>query len=172
MEIAIDRISPITTLLDEVFYQSSIDDMGGAYFHHFKDLDSWMILSDYYLGNEKTNKVLTFTVLPYLGALPQLQSIIRTLAPRDIKHTRSIDARLIEFLRQLPILNVSFIFQQDKYFAWTNSSDFQLHMAEFCETLSAYVAIWRRDTMNHARLDKLSQNIQHAQGLLRQEEAN
>ena len=27
MEIAIDRISPITTLLDEVFYQSTIQDM-------------------------------------------------------------------------------------------------------------------------------------------------
>jgi hypothetical protein len=45
-------------------------------------------------------------------------------------------------------------FQQDKYFAWTNSSEFQPYMAEFCETLSAYVAFWRRGTMNHARLDK------------------
>ncbi|MEW6290965.1 MAG: hypothetical protein AB1545_14035 [Thermodesulfobacteriota bacterium] len=168
MEVAIDRLSHITTLLDEVLFQSSIDDMRRAYFHHLKDLDSWMILSDYYLGNEKTNKVITFTVLPYLGAVPQLQTIIRALAPKDIKHTRSIDARLIEFLRQLPILNVSFIFQQDKYFAWTNSSEFQLYMAEFCEILSAYVAFWRQDTTNHTRLDKLSRNILFAQGLLRQ----
>jgi len=168
METAIDRISPITTLLDEVFFQSSIDDMRGAYFRQLKDLDSWMILSDYYFGNDKRNKVITFTVLPYLGALPQLQSLIRILAPRDIKHTRSIDARLPEFLRQLPVLNVSFIFQQDKYFAWTSSSEFQLHMTELCETLSAYVASWRRDTMSHTRLDKLSRNIQHAQHLLRQ----
>ena len=142
--------------------------MRSTYFQYFKDLDSWMILSDYYLGNEKTNQVITFTVLPYLGAVPQLQTIIRPLAPRDIKHTRSIAARLIEFLRQLPILNVSFIFQQDKYFAWTYSSEFQLYMAAFCETLSAYVAFWRRGTMNHARVDKLSQSIQYTQELLRQ----
>jgi len=172
MEIAIDRISPITTLLDEVVFQSSIDDMRSAYFQYLKDLDSWMILSDYYLRNEKKNKVITFTVLPYLGAVPQLQTIIRALAPRDIKHTRSIDARLIEFLRQLPILNVSFIFQQDKYFAWTNSSEFQLYMVEFCETLSAYVTFWRRDTINQARLEKLSRNIQHTQELLRQKKKN
>ncbi len=168
MEIAMDRISPITTLLDEVFYQSSIDHMRSAYFQHVKDLDSWLILSDYYFGNDKTNKVLTFTVLPYLGGLPQLQSIIRILAPRDIKHTRSVDARLIEFLRQLPILNVSFVFQQDKYFAWMNSGEFQAHMTDFCETMSAYVSFWRQGTTNQTRLDKLSRNIQHAQELLRQ----
>ncbi len=31
MEFEIDRISPITTLLDEVFYQSTIRDMRAAY---------------------------------------------------------------------------------------------------------------------------------------------
>jgi hypothetical protein len=168
MEIEIDRISPITSLLDEVFYQSSIDDMRSAYFHDVKPFDSWVILSDYYFGDDKTNKVITFTSLPYLGGLPQLQSIIRALAPRDIKHTRSIDGRFIEFLRQLPALNISFIFQQDKYFAWTSSNEFQVHMVEFCEMLSAYVALWRRDTLNHTRLDILSRNIRHAQELLRQ----
>src|SRR6185295_10837701 len=55
-----------------------------------------------------------------------------------------------------------------KYFAWTSSADFQAHMAEFCEVLSTYVAFWRRDTMNHVRLDALSRNIRHAQELLRQ----
>jgi hypothetical protein len=167
MEIAIDRISPLTSLLDEVVYQSSIHDMRRAYFQHVKRSDSWIILSDYYFGDDKTNKVITFTSLPYLGGLPQLQSIIRALAPRDIKHARSIDKRFIEFLRQLPALNISFIFQQDKYFAWTSSGEFQTYMAEFCEILSAYVAFWRRDNINHTRLDALARNIQHAQELLR-----
>ena len=49
--------------------------------------------------------------MPYLGALPELQGIIRTLAPWDIKHARSVDGRFVEFLRQLPCLNVSFVFQ-------------------------------------------------------------
>jgi hypothetical protein len=168
MEIAIDRISPLTSLLDEVVYQSSIHDMRRAYFQHVKRSDSWIILSDYYFGDDKTNKVITFTSLPYLGGLPQLQSIIRALAPRDIKHTRSIDERFIEFLRQLPSLNISFIFQQDKYFAWASSGEFQTYMAEFCEILSTYVAFWRRNSMNHTRLDALARNIQHAQELLRQ----
>src|SRR6266498_503495 len=132
MEIAIDRISPLTSLLDDVVYQSSIDDMR-VYFQNAKFSDSWIILSDYYFGDDKPNKVITFTSLPYLGGLPQLQSIIRALAPRDIKHARSIDERFIEFLRQLPSLNISFIFQQDKYFAWASSGEFQTYMAEFCE---------------------------------------
>lgn len=168
MQIAIDRISPITLLLDDVFYQSSIDDMRRGYFIHFKMCDSWIILSDYYFGDDKTNKVITFTSMPYLGGLPQLQSVIRALAPRDIKHTRSIDGRFIEFLHQLPALNISFIFQQDRYFAWTSSDEFQLQMREFCEILSGYVNFWRRDTLNHARLDRLSRNIRQAQELLRQ----
>ena len=37
MEIAIDRISPITTLLDEVLFQRSIDDMRSAYFQYLKE---------------------------------------------------------------------------------------------------------------------------------------
>jgi hypothetical protein len=168
MEIAMDRMSPITTLLDEVFYKSSIVDMRSAFFQKFKDNDSWIVLSDYYFEDEKTNKVITFTLMPYLGALPQLQSIIRTLAPREFKHARSIDARLIEFLRQLPALNVSFTFQQDKYFAWNNSSEFQSDMTDFCERLSACVAFWRQTTMDHTRLDKFSRNIHHVQELLRQ----
>ncbi len=168
VEIAIDRISPITSLLDEVFYQSSMDDMRCAYVDHVKRFNSWIILSDYYFGDDKTNKVITFAALPYLGGLPQLQSIIRALAPRDIKHTRSIDGRFIEFIRQLPALNISFIFEQDKYFAWTSSAEFQVHMVEFCEILSDYVAFWRRDTLNPTRLDILSRNIRHAQELLRQ----
>jgi hypothetical protein len=168
MKGANDRISALTSLLDEVIYQSSIADMRRAYFEQVKLSDSWLLLSDYYFGDDKTNKVITFTSLPYLGGLPQLQSIIRALAPRDIKHARSVDGRFIEFLRQLPALNISFIFQQDKYFAWTRSDEFQTHMAEFCEILSAYVAFWRRDSVNHARLDALARNIQHAQELLQQ----
>jgi hypothetical protein len=164
----IDRLSPLTTLLDEVFYQSSIEDMRVAFFQKFRDIDSWTVLSDYYFGNEKTNKVITFTLLPYLGGFPQLQSIIRILAPQDIKHTRSIDARFIEFLRQAPILNISFVFQQDKYFAWSRSSEFQLHLDWFCEKLAVYIAFWRESTTNQARLDRLARNTRHVQELLRQ----
>lgn len=90
------------------------------------------------------------------------------LAPRDIKHSRSIDGRFIELLRQLPILSISFLFQQDKYFAWTNSAEFQREMAAFCDTLAHYVTFWRMNSPNQSRLDKISNNIAHVQELLRQ----
>ena len=112
-----------------------------------------MLLSDYYFGDDKSNKVVTFTALPYLGAMPELQSIIRTLAPRDIKHARSVDGRFVEFLRQLPCLSVSFVFQQDSYFAWSSSGEFQEHMADFCDLLFAYVEFWRKDAMQRRPLD-------------------
>lgn len=167
MEIVIDRISPITTLLDEVFYQSSIEGMRRSYFRHLTDAKTWLVLSDYYLGNDKTNKVLTFTALPYVGDLPQLQGTIRSLAPRDFKHSRTINARFIELLHQLPVINISFIFQQDKYFVWNNSTEFQGYMADFCDILSDYIAFWRQEALNQARLDKLEGNIEYARELLR-----
>jgi hypothetical protein len=125
-----------------------------------------MLLSDYYFGDDKSNKVVTFTALPYLGALPELQGIIRTLAPQDIKHARSIDGRFIEFLRQLPCLNVSFVFEQKSYFAWSSSGEFQQHLADFCDILIAYVEFWRKDASNVARLDAVLKNVRHAQQLL------
>ena len=172
MEIHIDRISPITTLLDEVFYRSSIEDMRRAYFQHVASLDSWMLLSDYYFGDDKSNKVVTFTALPYLGALPELQGIIRTLAPRDIKHARSIDGRFIEFLRQLPCLSISFLFQQESYFAWSSSGEFQEHLADFCDILIARVEFWRKDAINLARLDAVSKNIRHCAATATGQETN
>ena len=168
MASAIDRISPITVLLDEVFYQSSIQEMRSAYFQSLAHFTKWIVVSDYYMESDKTNKVITFTVLPLAGDLLQLQSMIKSVAPQDIKHKRTIDYRFIELLRQLPIINVSFVFQQDKYLAWNNSKEFQEYMIEYCEILIAYIAFWRRGALDQTRLDKLARNIKYTQELLRQ----
>lgn len=94
--------------------------------------------------------------------------MIKNVAPQDIKHTRTIDYRFIELLRQLPIINISFIFQQDKYLAWNNSKEFQEDMTEYCEILTRYIAFWRQGVLNQTRMDTLSWNIKYVQALLEQ----
>jgi len=168
MEIAIERISPITTILDEVFYQSTIRDMRAAYLPSVVQCRQWLLLSDYCLGDDRPNKVITFAGLPLAGDLLELQSVIRRIAPQDLKRSRTIDRRFVELLHHLPIINISFIFQQGKYFAWNDSKEFQGHVADYCQILTAYIAFWRPSTPNQKRLDMLAKNVQYVQDLLRQ----
>lgn len=168
MAIEIDRISPITVLLDDVFYQSSIQDMRSAYFQFLKHYAKWIIVSDYYLENEKANKVITFTVLPLAGDVIQLQNVIRRFAPQDFKHIKVVDPRFIELLQELPLMTISFVLPQDKYLVWSDSKEFREYLADFCETLIAYIAFWRKSTSNQVRLDKLLKNVEYAQRLLQQ----
>jgi hypothetical protein len=168
MEFEIDRISPITTLLDEVFYQSTIRDMRAAYLPRVAHFRRWLVVSDYCLGDDRTNKVITFSGLPLAGDLLELQSEIRRNAPKDLKHSRTIDLGFVELLHHLPVINISFIFQQDKYFAWKNSKEFQEHLDNYCRILNADIEFWRQTTPNQKRLDMLAKNVQYVQELLRQ----
>src|ERR1035437_56099 len=164
----IDRISPITVMLDEVFYKSSIHDMRSAYFGHLTHVKSWLLLSDYSLEGKKTNNVITFTALPMTADLQELQVLIKRLQPMDIKHSQTIAPGFIDLLHQLPLLTVSFVFDPSKYLAWNKSSEFQEYMVEYCEMLTAYIAFWRQGTPDQERLDRLSKNVRYAQELLRQ----
>lgn len=168
MEIAIDRISPITVILDEVFYQSTMQDMRARYLPDIADFRRWLLLSDYCLGDDRSNKAITFSALPLAGDLVELQGVIREVAPHDLKRSRTIDGRFVELLHRLPLINISFVFQQDKYFAWNNSQEFRDHLADYCRTLTVYIAFWRQSTPNQARLDRLAKNVLYAQELLRE----
>ena len=162
MYIAIDRISPITNLLDEVFYQSSIRDMRAAYFPGREHFRQWLILSDYCLADDRINKVITFAALPMAGDVLELQRAIREFAPQDLKHSRTMDRRFVELLHYLPVLNISFVFDQNKYFAWNDGKEFQEHMADYCEIMIKCIEFWRDTTPNQTRLDLLAKNVRCA----------
>ncbi len=168
VEIAIDRISPITMLLDEVFYKSTIQDMRARYLPGVAEFQRWCLLSDYCLEGNRANKTITFTALPLTGDLDDLRGIIGGVAPNDLKRSRTIDRRFITLLHALPLLNFTFVFEPDKYLAWENRSEFRDHLADYFEVLTAYVDYWRKTTLNQVRLDKLEANIVYAQKLLRE----
>ena len=92
--------------------------------------------------------------------------MVGAAAPQDLKRSRTIDRRFVELLHHLPVINISFIFQQDKYFAWNDSKAFQGDMADYCEILTAYIAFWRKSAPNQMRLDRLAKNVQFVQELL------
>lgn len=113
-----DRISPISVLLDEVFYKSSIEDMRKFYFSATKGEQNWFLMSDYYFGDDKPNKVITFTAMPYCPYILDLKNVIKAVVPRDIKHTRSINTDFVELINLLPLINIVFIFDNKKHFIW------------------------------------------------------
>lgn len=161
----IDRIIPITIKLDEVFYKSSILDMRNYYFqHHFKNTD-WLLLSDYYFGNDKMNKVITFTALPHIVDIIKIQETIKSVAPKDIKHTRNVSSDFINLLHQLPILNISFIFDKTiKYLIWNTQDDFLNDMMVYTHLLNAYTEHWiKTEPHRIKRLTRLSKNIKFMQ---------
>lgn len=84
-----DRISPLSVLLDDVFYKSGIKDMRRFYFSATKHEQRWFLLSDYYFGDDKPNKTITFTAMPYCPYIPEIKSAIKIVAPKDIKNTRT-----------------------------------------------------------------------------------
>ncbi len=156
-----DRIVPFSIILDEVFYKSSIEDMRRQYFQFNFQNAAWLLLSDYYFGKEKQNRVITFTALPYLGSLHELQNLIKEVAPKDIKHTRNVSHEFIDLLHQIPSLNISFTFNKTlKYLIWKNQDDFLNDMMIYTYVLEAYQRHWlENEPVNENRLQTLSKNI-------------
>ncbi len=128
----IDRISPLTTLLDDVFYRSSIKDMRNFFFNQIKTVKSWLLFSDYYIENEKPNNVITFTAMPHFADLMDIQDAIKLVAPKDVKHTRNINENFINLINLIPLINVVFIFEKKKYFIWDTHE-------ELCQSLFEYI---------------------------------
>jgi len=168
MMISPDRISPITSLLDEVLYKSSIKDMRSFYFSNTRKVESWLLFSDYYLDNKKPNNVISFTALPYVVDLMELQKAIKQVAPKDIKHTRNINPHFVELINSLPIINIQFIFEQKRYFIWDSGDDVRLSMLEYIQILAIYVDYWRSSEPGRsARLNKISKNLRCLENLLK-----
>ncbi len=132
-----DRISPLSILLDDVFYKSSIQGMRRFYFSATKGEHNWFLLSDYYFGDDKPNKVITFTAMPSCPYILDLKSAIKAVAPKDIKHTRNVNSDFVALMNLLPLINVVFIFDNKKHFIWDNVEEAKVTMQEHVKVLRA-----------------------------------
>lgn len=157
----IPRVSPITYLLDEVFYQSSIEHIRENCLTHTKDIENWLWFSDYYFENKKPNKVITFTAMPLFSDLVKLQAQIKANAPKDVKHTRDLSDGFIEIINSLPPLNIIFVFEQRKYLIWDSASELGESIFEYIEILKVYVIRWHdTEPDKRSRIHTIDRNIQ------------
>ncbi|NUO10406.1 MAG: hypothetical protein HUU08_17405 [Candidatus Brocadia sp.] len=163
----IDRISPLTVLLDEIFYKSAIQDMRKFYFFATKREQTWLLLSDYYFGDEKPNKVITFTAIPSCPYLPELQNTIKAVAPKDIKNTRSINTDFVTLINMLPLINFVFIFENNKHFIWDTVAKAKETVLDHIEILRAYIDYWQtNEPATIPRLNHIAKNLRQLESLL------
>ncbi len=164
---SVDRISPLTILLDEVFYKSAIQDMRKSYFFATKGERSWIFLSDYYFGDEKPNKVITFSAMPSCPYLLEMKAAIKALAPKDIKHTRTVNPDFVALVNLLPLINVVFVFENGKHFIWDTLPEAKGAILDHVEVLKAYVDYWRTtEPVSVSRLDRIEKNLHILERLL------
>ena len=150
-----DRISLITYALDEVFYQSSIQDLRKYYFNDKKDITKWIILSDYYFDDSASNKVITFSMLPNYMDVMELQSQIQQVAPDDIKHVRTVNKKFIELLNSIPVVSFCFIFAQNKYWIWDSKDEMKEWVLGDFDRMKQQIEYWRQ-TVPTERLDRIN----------------
>lgn len=78
-----------------------------------RTIKKWIIASDYCFDDKnKKNDVIAISLIPYVMDFSQLKSIVFKLARRDIKHTKIVDDKFIDFLRYEDLFNISVIVKQ------------------------------------------------------------
>lgn len=102
-------------LLNSTFNKSTILQIENNYLFNLKGVTRWKCFSDYCLDDKsKPNDVMTFSIFPYVSDYFIVESIIMEIAKVDIKNTRTINKKYIEFLKHYPLINFSFILNERK----------------------------------------------------------
>ena len=76
-----------------------------------KNIQKWCMYSDY--SFEKANKTITFVIVPAEKYLEALNSLIKKVLPKDMKHTRSIDEEKRKLLTSNFFFSISFILENE-----------------------------------------------------------
>lgn len=127
----------------------------------------WFLFSDYYFGDEKPNKVITFTAMPSCPYILELKSAIKAVAPKDIKNTRSINTDFVSLINLLPLINIVFIFENKKHFIWDTIAEAKEAILDYIKVLHAYIDYWRTtESATVPRLSKITKNLGLLENLL------
>jgi hypothetical protein len=126
----------------------------------------WFLFSDYYFGDEKPNKVISFTAMPSCPYL-ELKSAIKAVAPKDIKNTRSINTDFVSLINLLPLINIVFIFENKKHFIWDTIAEAKEAILDYIKVLHAYIDYLRTtEPATIPRLNKITKNLRLLENLL------
>ncbi|PHI18018.1 hypothetical protein CEQ90_20130 [Lewinellaceae bacterium SD302] len=119
------EVNPIANAISQVYNKSIKIDLVKLYFPEIKYVNKWLFVSDYSFSNIKTNDVISFSFIPHVYDMFELSKYIRTIAPKDIKRSRSINTEFSDFLRGSPILNFSIIIRNHRYLSFQNRDRFK-----------------------------------------------
>lgn len=112
-------IFPLTYLLDDVIFKSSIDDVCNLISSEYKGNKNWILFSDYYFETEKKNRVITFSLIPAFENVFDISEYIKEAAPKEIKHTKFKSDDFINILNNNTFINFCFTFEiNNKYFSF------------------------------------------------------
>jgi len=84
------------------------------FFKKNEHVTKWMVFSDYALNDKnKTNDVITFSILPYTNDFFKLSEVIQKHSFKDIKKLKRVNKSFIDFINNNEILNISILFDKN-----------------------------------------------------------
>ena len=104
-------------LLDAYFDKEDMQRKIKSFLEESKGSKKWMLYSDYCLDDSnKSNDVVTFVLLSFISKehYCEMQHTIAKLQPTDIKHTKSINKDLLDYIKDQPVLFFTFILDKRK----------------------------------------------------------
>jgi hypothetical protein len=97
-------------LLNQTFNKSTKSNIRDNYLKNLKNVSKWKCFSDYCFDDKnKPNNVVTFSIFPNIDNYLLLEKYISEIAITDIKKTKTVQNNFIEFLKEYPLINFSFI---------------------------------------------------------------
>ena len=106
--------SSVLKLFEETYNKSVLKNLDENYFPKFSQYKKWKCYSDYSFDQKKANDVITFTLLPYLTDPLIITEVIKKLAPTEIKKTRTVNPKFLEFIKNSPFVTFSIIIEDHK----------------------------------------------------------
>lgn len=99
---------------NQTFYKSCRKDFESFIDAH-SNVKKWMIFSDYAMYDKsKKNDVITFSLIPYILEFEKYSSVLKKLAPNDLKSVRKVNSEFIDFLEDAPIFTISVVLDRKR----------------------------------------------------------
>lgn len=108
--------------IENTVKQSTIKDFR-SFLSKYAQMMKWVLCSDYCFDDKnKPNDAISFVLYPYILDFTQWESIIDALQPSDIKNSRHLSERFMDFTHQVFFFSINFVFDKKGTFfdKWRN----------------------------------------------------
>lgn len=122
----------------------------------------WMLYSDYCLDDQnKPNDVLSFVLIPFISEekYQELEKKIKETQPVDIKHTRSINSKFMDYIKTQAVFSFSFIVNNRQQLFGTDEAEQVKTVQNILESWKAGFSKWRDNADNDQQRDGYQDTI-------------